>query len=166
MNRPRRIRGLRIAVSAVFAILCVLLLAYGWRSYATCDVYTASVVDGTENTTYVQGCGFLSMQGRLYLFVDTPYHFTSWRMRSYPVDEVSFSQGMFTSANESFYCISHDLTVTHWFVAIVLASCGIIPWIGQSPQLGVHTLRFSLRTLLIATTLIAAVLGLVVYMSR
>jgi len=46
------------------------------------------------------------------------------------------------------------LTLPHWLMALLSASLASVPWISQ---------RFSLRTLLIATTLIAVVLGLVVW---
>jgi hypothetical protein len=47
------------------------------------------------------------------------------------------------------------IVVPHWFPALLSFTCAILPWI-KCPR------RFSLRTLLIATTLFAAVLGLMV----
>jgi hypothetical protein len=47
----------------------------------------------------------------------------------------------------------------HWFLLLVSSSAGILPWIRWST-------RFSLRTLLIATTLVAVGLGLIVYAAR
>ncbi len=47
--------------------------------------------------------------------------------------------------------------IPHWFVIILAATSGIVPWLRW---------HFSLRTLLIATTLIALVLGLAVYAAR
>ena len=46
-------------------------------------------------------------------------------------------------------------SVPIWLLAVVAASTGVIPWIRWSN-------RFSLRTLLIVTTLVAVVLGLIV----
>jgi hypothetical protein len=44
----------------------------------------------------------------------------------------------------------------HWFVALLFAALAALPWIRPT---------FSLRTLLIATTLIAVLLGLVAWAS-
>ena len=52
-----------------------------------------------------------------------------------------------------------DVTVPISFIALVVGTCAAIPWIGWSN-------RFSLRTLLIATTLVAVVLGAIVWLSR
>jgi hypothetical protein len=49
------------------------------------------------------------------------------------------------------------LMFPHWIVVIVSGAVAIMPWLRW---------RFSLRTLLIATTVVAVVLGLIVYVSR
>lgn len=49
-----------------------------------------------------------------------------------------------------------QLGLPHWFLVVVSATTAAIPWIHWSN-------RFSLRTLLIATTLLAVVLGLAMY---
>ena len=46
----------------------------------------------------------------------------------------------------------------YWFLVAIPALCGVTPWLSQ------HAVRFSLRTLLIAMTLIAVMLGLLVAM--
>jgi hypothetical protein len=51
------------------------------------------------------------------------------------------------------------VAVPFWFVTLVAVVGGLIPWIRWSK-------RFSLRTLLIATTLVAVVLGLIGYAMR
>jgi len=48
----------------------------------------------------------------------------------------------------------------YWFLAIAMATSASLPWVSRCRW------RFSLRTLLIATTLVAVVLGLIVYVSR
>jgi hypothetical protein len=52
--------------------------------------------------------------------------------------------------------IEARVTMPHWFLLLVASSIAILPWVGWSTS-------FSLRTLLIATTLVAVVLGFVVY---
>ena len=48
------------------------------------------------------------------------------------------------------------LVVPHWFFATLAAGLAALPWFQQK-------WKFSLRTLLIATTLVAVVLGLIVW---
>ena len=48
-----------------------------------------------------------------------------------------------------------SLSAPHWFVALLAVGISILPWLRW---------RFSLRTLLIATTLVAVVLGVVVWL--
>jgi hypothetical protein len=51
------------------------------------------------------------------------------------------------------------IVVPHWFLLLLAASLSGVSWIGVSR-------RFSLRTLLIVTTLVAVVLGLIVWAVR
>jgi hypothetical protein len=51
------------------------------------------------------------------------------------------------------------VTAPHWFLMSIFGTLAVLLWLAQ-----LH--RFSLRTLLIATTLIAVVLGLVVWSMR
>src|SRR2546423_33436 len=48
--------------------------------------------------------------------------------------------------------------VPHWFPVLLLATFAVAPWYRRIPH------QFSLRTLLIATTLVAVVLGLLVWL--
>jgi hypothetical protein len=54
----------------------------------------------------------------------------------------------------------YSLTAPYWFFVLFSGTAAVVPWI--------HEVRwhFSLRTLLIATTLVAVVLGLAVYANR
>jgi hypothetical protein len=51
-----------------------------------------------------------------------------------------------------------DVVIHHWNAVLISAAIATLPWLPIR--------RFSLRTLLIAMTLVAAVLGLIVYASR
>jgi hypothetical protein len=53
----------------------------------------------------------------------------------------------------------YSITIRHWTLAFAFVLFVITPWIRWSK-------RFSLRTLLIATTLIAVALGLIAYANR
>jgi hypothetical protein len=55
---------------------------------------------------------------------------------------------------------SNYVTLPYWFSFLIAAAFAAAPWI---LQLRFH---FSLRTLLIATTLVTVILGLVVYAAR
>ena len=54
----------------------------------------------------------------------------------------------------------HGAMFPYWFLVLVFGGLAISPWTTR-PKL-----RFSLRTLLIATTLVAVVLGMIVWMSE
>jgi hypothetical protein len=57
-------------------------------------------------------------------------------------------------------CVTYPgLPLDSWFVVILVAAAGVLPSLHWSK-------RFTLRTLLIATTLVAVVLGLIVYVTR
>jgi hypothetical protein len=60
-------------------------------------------------------------------------------------------------SGRSYAADSSGLMIPHWFIALLFVGLACI----QS-----WSLRFSLRTLLIATTLVAVVLGLIVYVAR
>lgn len=60
----------------------------------------------------------------------------------------------------SFQTTSSEISAPSWLLVILMASIATIPWIRHL------TWQFSLHTLLIATTLVAVVLGLAVYVAR
>jgi hypothetical protein len=55
---------------------------------------------------------------------------------------------------------SRSLVFPAWLAVFIVAAAAILPWMRRLPY------RFSLRTLLMATTLIAAGLGVLVWLSR
>jgi hypothetical protein len=54
---------------------------------------------------------------------------------------------------------SKAILIPYWFLLVIGGTCTAVPWIRWSS-------RFSLRTLLIATTLVAVLLGMFVYVTR
>jgi len=62
------------------------------------------------------------------------------------------------SMSAVFYVTTRLAVMPHWLLAFVLGAIGVFAWL--------PTIRFSVRTLLIATTLVAVVLGLIVWSSR
>jgi hypothetical protein len=142
MDRPRLTRGLRIAWSAWWGILCVLLVVLWVRSYSWKDLLSGHV----GNRWFV----IESAEGRLAFRsqdnaggISTTWRIDSWGTRT---------QRYGTRIND-------DLIFRHWSLAFTFAILASLPCMVRFPS----RLRFRLRTLLIATTLIAVVLGLIVW---
>ena len=140
-----RFRHLRIAFSAACLIVAVLLIALWARSYWRNDAMlftnARDVITGAGTTSGVV------VSHRLQ--VDSGSSPRGWHYQSRPV----------TSVPEQFYWDSTStlraIHVPIWFLCVVSLAFGTLPWLPY---------RFSLRTLLIATTLIAVLLGLVVWL--
>jgi hypothetical protein len=54
----------------------------------------------------------------------------------------------------------HGVAIPFWFLVMIAATSAVIPWVRQLRW------RFSLRTLLVATTLVAVGLGTVIFLTR
>jgi hypothetical protein len=149
-----RFRKLRIAWSVGCGIACVLLIVLWVRSYWWWDSFTSPAMISN-------GVGVCSVQGLVCFHAKTQ----PMRMRWYvdPNSEsiaASFNEirrtKTFAGVGVSRFANQSVLLVSHWFLAFLFAAVGIVPWL---------SFRFGLRTLLIATTLIAVVLGLIVWLS-
>ena len=167
---PRFLRYLRIAFSATCGIACVLLVVLWVRSYW--------IVDVLEKRTASQRVQVESRTGRL-----TFWQFNPVTLKMSPKDTKNLLDSM--AIGQFYGCCPVDngprrpywhqasilsfgrfgggldrvTFVPYWFPVLISAACTALPWIRWSR-------RFSLRTLLIATTLIAVVLGAVVYAMR
>jgi hypothetical protein len=149
-----RFLKLRIACSVVCAQMAVLLIILWVRSYW--------VIEGVEHcgrtssdATLVSIC---SNRGTLVLTKLTvpnnsidSIDFTGWLYETVP-PEVATKQRF----DWKFSANGFDLQFPTWLLAILIAMGAWILWIGPK-------WKFSLRTLLIATTLVAVVLGLVAW---
>lgn len=160
-----RFRKLRIAFSATCLIACVLFIAlwvrsYWWNDYAfkpidfrlavSLSSYTGQtsirVATFTSNTNFPQGDGTM-----------IPVRASGWQfgaqVATRRVDQLRFN----------FRRLPYlTIEAPHWFwvlISAMLCFIGAAPWI-RSPK------RFSLRTLLIATTLVAVLLGLAAWAAR
>jgi hypothetical protein len=182
-----RFRKLRIAWSVACIIACLLLIVLWVRSYRIADRLHGRFWVGEE---------FLlaSKEGRVAAVV-LHWHGTAnwwpWKVVSYPVnDELSFPVGSVQQYVKRFgfgwldrpeYMVMRSKQqrpdgstftlfgaatatlngagpiVPYWLLILLTSSCAIGPWIKK---------QFSLRTLLIATTLIAVVLGLIAWAIR
>jgi hypothetical protein len=145
----RFLRYLRIAFSATCLIACVLLIALWVRSYWWMDT-----------TGFIADHILASIRGRLLW--DTPLKVVA---RPGSPSLATYATARFGGT----YTLPLDgILVTPgpggtgiaiWIPALLAAILTAIPWMGLK-------WRFSLRTLLIATTLVAVVLGLIVWLSR
>jgi hypothetical protein len=137
-------RKLRIAWSVFCGPACVLLIVLAVRSNWRGDVITCR---GGKALI-----GIESNRGRLAVFRTAdrygPDEF-SWSLESYGPDEYVAPRALIF-VWPSGKCIG----APHWFGVFALAGLAAFPWLRW---------RFSLRTLLIATTLVAVVLGLAVW---
>ena len=141
-----RFRKLRIAWSVVCGVACVLLIVWWVRSYWRLDVI---VWNGNSSSTTVRADaglvtisqsnfgGTLSGDDRWELIVDN----ASWGMQFWQFDWAWDTNLIL-------------IRVPIWVAALAAAILAHAPWIRWSR-------RFSLRALLIATTLVALVLGII-----
>lgn len=164
MNRPRLYRWLRVAVSAVLLIPSLLLGILWLRSYEK-HLHTQG-----RNAQYRLGDvrGYIDSDKRLYQFrsetgaiilsavYPEPGKRGGWK--SYPIENRAIGFGFESMKMNRFSAVC----IPYWFICLAALSLVVTPWL---PWQKVRW-RFSLRTLLVVTTLIAMVLGLVVWAVR
>ena len=158
-----RFRKLRIAFSATCLITCVLLIVLCVRSYWRWDKLSYStVVDADSVEDYPRQLDFESWQGVWSVYSEPlaswdaePAMFLNrWQFSTkappvwLPQTHWSFKYGQVDER--------HELKVPLWFLALFCSVLAAAPWMRWSKN-------FSLRTLLIFTTLVAVVLGLGLY---
>jgi hypothetical protein len=143
MGRSRILRLLRIAFSAVCGIACVLLMVLWVRSYFRLDSLLVRV-----SPTHVVDVG--SINGGLLLQFRENDFSRGWLRKSHPITGRGIARSPFRFGSE-FRSIHSGIQIPHWSVVASAVLIAVAPWI-----------RFSLRTLLIATTLVAVVLRLAV----
>jgi hypothetical protein len=149
-------RRLRIAVSVFFALVAVAFAVLWVRSYWRCDDVSWGISGGPGYKFIslrgeVSGSWFRSREGAVSV---------GWRHATVAPDRLPqlSSSGHSQLLGFSFW-MPYLAVVPHWFVVVLSVSIATAPWLSYSGH-------FSLRTLLIATTLIAIVLGLAVWAGR
>jgi hypothetical protein len=144
-------RKLRIAWSVAWGIACVLLIVLWVRSYTTVE-FAIWVSSGGR------AIGFESELGGAALIYETNSTFDAgwWYFTDEipsKVNQIEQRPGQFrfgpTTANRTI------VFAPIWFLVFGCGIAATFPW---------FCYRFSLRTLLVATTLVAAALGLVVWL--
>jgi hypothetical protein len=152
-----RQRKLRVAWSVGWGIVCVLLIVFWVRSRWVVEVLTIPIA---SNWAVAIG----SISGSVALTVsDSPF----WKTTSIPANEwetmVKFGGLKFPSPIWGGLLRTTSLTVLLipcWMPIAFSTTFATVPWLTRIKW------RFSLRTLLIATTLIAVMLGIIVWMTR
>ena len=143
-------RKLRIAFSVGCGILCVLLIVLWARSYTWHDRLWGRFSD-------FQGFVLSSYEGRIQLALERGLGIFPWRIvYAEPADRhgppIYFPAIEFPlSTFGSFWA------VPYWLVFAVSSTLAIVPWLRW---------HFSLRTLLIATTVIGVILGTIIATTR
>lgn len=164
--RPMRIRYLRIVFSALCGITCLLMIVLWVRSYLWCD--------STTRQRNAQQYRIVSCRGRIRFgwVPDTNGYFVfpcEWESRQIvsPGDFLLRDDMLTVFGYQSGAAPIRSLAarfpatfaVSYWQLAtpFTIGFLIAVPWLRW---------RFSLRTLLIATTLIAVGLGLIVWLNR
>jgi hypothetical protein len=147
-----RYRKLRIAWSVAWGIACLLLIVLWVRSYWWIDEAAGPTPDG-HALLLSSSNGALEF-GRQpntqkdwpgWTFVHTSAKFIPWQWQR------SGSRFQWQSSAIGIYG-----RVPWWFPVVCGAVFSLLPWVGKA--------RFTLRTLLIATTLVAVVLRLIAWL--
>jgi hypothetical protein len=157
-------RKLRIAWSVAWGIACVLLIVLWVRSYWWVDIVYYRPASKTlflmRSDQGAVSCGDWS--DRVGTMGDPPS--LGWTRRRWPFREGTEVANcpLFKRVFRWFDATSlfgYQLPV--WFPTIFFATFAVAPWIVRDSHW-----RFSLRTLLIATTLVAVLLGLIVWLRQ
>jgi len=144
------LRYLRIAFSAMCGVVCLLLIVLWVRSYWQWD--TLQYEDLSESREVTSQNGFLLVD-KIYQKGKGRWWFGS--------DPAEFPADLRSQLSVCWYDADGDLqgpgvTIPHWLIVLFFVGLGIAPWTLR---------RYSPRTLLVFTTGIAALLGLLVYFS-
>jgi hypothetical protein len=153
-------RKLRIAWPVFWGLACVLLIVLWVRSYRTRDTAIVNLSGRNFQAN--------SILGRLsFATLNQPIGQVRWHTQSRPVtiwdsqQEAQFPRFSITSvsATSTSRTEAYGVGMPYWAWLLLPVTTAAVPWIGKAR-------RFSLRTLLIATTLVAVVLGLAVWAAR
>jgi hypothetical protein len=163
-RRSRRFLKLRIAWSVFWGVAALLLTALWVRSYNQSDWIYAFRANDWHHLRSVNGELVLQIirqpnsmrkwgiaSAPASEFLDSPY---GWNSRMIRPQHEGCGFAFFISPKISAYAIPH------WFFVLLFSTLAAVPWLVSMRW------RFTLRVLLIATTLVAVVLGLAVYFLR
>jgi hypothetical protein len=150
-----RFRKLRIAWSVLCGIACVLLIVLWVRSYWWYEGISVPLAG-----KYYLGAA--SHPGAVGAAIHSNGPLGGWRFKRSDTETwlASVRQDILPNISRvwgTFDIERYGFMVPDWLAIVVVTMLATLPWLPS---------RFSLRTLLIAATLVAAVLGLVVWAGR
>jgi hypothetical protein len=168
MNRPPLSRIPRITWTVAWGVAAVLLVALWVRSYWRQD-YMLGWASDSRTISSLSSNGWLSLDSQWFNKTSEPSQLPNWEITSRiiqpdPIFGTSPRLAPLPGWNWHSYATrrnaSRGLVVPYWFLVVLAIAFAAPPWI--------HKLnwRFSLRTLLIATTLLSVLLGLVVWLTH
>ena len=149
------LKYLRIAVTVLSLTACVLISALWVRSYWWND--TVFGVIGSERLQLTSNCADLQLFVCPKAMFTVPPKWDYMRFIATPIPSKKRERIVARRLNAPLQGI--ELSGRHYLAVAFAALLAGVPWIGWST-------RFSLRTLLIATTLVAVALAAIVYASR
>jgi hypothetical protein len=146
-----RFRKQRIAWSVFWGMVCVLMFLLWMRSYKYFD-------DATYNAG-ARGVSISSLRGAIVVRFGPVVSRRFFSQSSIALED--FKANLFPSP----YGIHTKapwviISLPHWFYVVITAATALLAWFAPSYK------RFSLRTVLIATTLVAGMLGLIVWLGQ
>jgi hypothetical protein len=144
MQRDKVVRFLRIAVSAVCGIVCVLLVVLWVRSYWWADILRVG-----NGFVVISAPGAFGLDSPPNDYVPKKLSASDFNAKSKWPSRVWGTFRFNTSPTHPYFCIPY------WFATLLTATFTVLASGIQRRS------QFSVRTLLLATTLIAVVLGLV-----
>ena len=162
------LKYLRIAVTALSLTACVLLIALWVRSYWWMDSLYINYYGGTDRITYtdVKSLRFFSVSGRIGISNRqmrwAPRILLTHSRQTRPYKEYKDESGQISTSAWFRLMRWKAMWVLHipdWFLVLTFGVLAGLPWFPRSK-------RFSLRTLLIATTLVAVGLGLIIWAAK
>lgn len=152
---PMRFRRTRIAVSVFFALLAVALCVLWVRSYSKADFFLCNRSRPFRVTASTQRASLLICVGESRGMFPSVWHTLSIGAVDPPEPGVQgFS--VFSQDSASISKLNRvGIRFPIWFAVAIVSTVGLLSW---------HPRQFSLRAMLIATTLTAVVLGLGVWL--
>jgi hypothetical protein len=144
-----KFRKLRIASSVAWGVVAVLLFGLWVRSYSKNDIITRGMVPGP-------GYMFSSVNGELSVarFKTVAGGVSKgWSAWTNPSNYPRSWRNSLATEFLGFRYWSFFVAVPHWSIVLLSATLSALPWLQW---------RFSLRTLLIVTTVVALLLGVIV----
>jgi hypothetical protein len=163
---PTRFRRTRIAVAVVFGLMCLLVALLLVRSFWWRDNFqmrVAAVRVWLASDKGETALAFQSVDGsEPRLGMDT-WAIEGWYLLTHDFYPFDSSSPRYHGFGIRWFDMSNwELFAPHWFVAFI---SGLLAVLALPPPLHRRIPQFSLRTLFIATTLVAAILGLIAWTS-